>query len=277
MIAFRGSVFSPTYYRARRHRLDHHPDEFCGINVVLYGPGCARWVFTEPSPRDVATTASSLCVAGSQLWWDGDALVVDVDETTAVTGARVRGRVRIVPELAGDPLALDPAARHLWVPVAPRARVQVQMQSPDVSFSGSGYHDSNWGRQPLEACFDSWSWSRAETPHGAAIVYDVALPDGPIRHALRIDRDGSHDDWVPTDLSTLPRTRWALPRQNRADGPTTLVRTLEDTPFYSRSIVRTCIDGRQTLAMHEGLSLTRFTHPVVQLMLPFRLRRGWRA
>lgn len=277
MIAFRGSVFSPTYYRARQSRIDHHPDEFCGINVVLYGPGCERWVFTEPSIRDVATSSSELSVAGSRLWWDGDALVVDIDESTAVAGSRVRGRVRVEPELAGDPLALDPEARHLWVPVAPRARVQVQMQSPDVAFFGAGYHDSNWGRQPLEACFDSWSWSRAETPGGAAIVYDVDLPDGTIRHAVRFDRDGAHDDWTPQHVSALPRTRWALSRENRADGPTTLVRTLEDTPFYSRSIVRTHIDGREAVAVHEGLSLTRFTNPVVQLMLPFRLRRGWRA
>jgi carotenoid 1,2-hydratase len=277
VIAFRGSVFSPTYFHARNHRIDHDPDEFSGINVVLYRPGGDRWVFTEPSPRDVTRQADTFRVAGSRLRWRDGVLVIDIDERTALTGARVRGQVRLFPEAAGEPVALDPNARHLWVPVAPRARIEVALSEPDVHFTGSGYHDSNYGRQPLEACFTGWSWSRAETAHGAAIVYDVDLGDRTVEHGFSFLAGGRIEPWDPGQHGALPRTRWGLPRTTRSEGPTSLVRTLEDTPFYSRSLVRTEVDGQPALAVHEGLSLRRFCHPVVQWMLPFRLRRGWRA
>ena len=51
--------------------------------------------------------------------------------------------------------------------------------------------------------------------------------------------------------------------------------TLEDTPFYNRSLVAAHWQGQPVLAMHESLDLGRFTQPIVQAMLPFRMpRRG---
>jgi carotenoid 1,2-hydratase len=52
-----------------------------------------------------------------------------------------------------------------------------------------------------------------------------------------------------------------------------IVKTLEDTPFYARSIVASRVAGRPVTAMHESLSLERFALPVVQFMLPFRMPR----
>jgi len=52
-----------------------------------------------------------------------------------------------------------------------------------------------------------------------------------------------------------------------------VVRTLEDTPFYARSVVRTQLCGQTVEAMHETLSATRFASPMVQALLPFRMPR----
>jgi carotenoid 1,2-hydratase len=49
--------------------------------------------------------------------------------------------------------------------------------------------------------------------------------------------------------------------------------TLEDTPFYTRSILDTVLDGKPAEAMHESLSLTRYSSPWVKLLLPFRMPR----
>ena len=51
--------------------------------------------------------------------------------------------------------------------------------------------------------------------------------------------------------------------------------TLEDTPFYSRSVIETGLFGEQVTAVHESLSLDRFQAPWVQAMLPFRIPRRW--
>jgi carotenoid 1,2-hydratase len=62
-----------------------------------------------------------------------------------------------------------------------------------------------------------------------------------------------------------------------ADGDVTVLQSLEDTPFYSRSLLRTHLLGGSATAVHESLDLVRFAHPLVQLMVPFRMRRRLRA
>ena len=54
-----------------------------------------------------------------------------------------------------------------------------------------------------------------------------------------------------------------------------MVRTLEDAPFYARSLVAAKLLGESVILMHESLSLDRFRMPVVQAMLPFRMPRTW--
>ncbi|MFY0539121.1 hypothetical protein [Nannocystis pusilla] len=52
-----------------------------------------------------------------------------------------------------------------------------------------------------------------------------------------------------------------------------MIRTLEDTPFYARTQVATRVGEVPVRAVHESLSLSRFCSPLVQTMLPFRIRR----
>ena len=51
------------------------------------------------------------------------------------------------------------------------------------------------------------------------------------------------------------------------------MRTLEDTPFYSRSRIAASLGGERLEGVHEGLDLQRFTRPWVQALIPFRMRR----
>ena len=54
-----------------------------------------------------------------------------------------------------------------------------------------------------------------------------------------------------------------------------MLETLEDTPFYARSVVETTLDSAPVTMMHETLHCDRLVHPIVQNMLPFRMpRRG---
>ncbi|MFD0938632.1 carotenoid 1,2-hydratase, partial [Methylobacterium trifolii] len=73
----------------------------------------------------------------------------------------------------------------------------------------------------------------------------------------------------------LPPTRlWRMPRETRSDdGRAAVLRTFEDTPFYSRSLLAATLDGQPVRAVHESLSLDRFRNPLVRLMLPFRMPR----
>lgn len=280
LIAFVGSVFSPWYFRSRRAG-SGDPLDHCTLNAVLYGRREKRWAFTERGRAAVERSAECLTIGPSEVRWDGDALTVALDEVTVPLPARLRGTIRLYPEiLTGESFALDTAGLHHWRPVAPRARVEVDLDKPDLRWSGSGYFDSNRGSHSLEEAFLGWHWSRADLGDAAAILYDIERSDGSSYGlAVRYDRSGIAQHFEPPDRAGLRRSGWRVPRLTRSDEPAQarVVRTLEDTPFYVRSVIRTGLFGQATTAMHESLSLTRFASPWVQCLLPFRAPRRARS
>ncbi len=236
------------------------------------------WAFTEAAPESVERRQHTFALSGSRIERKPGALVIHLDERTAPWGRPLRGRVRI-EQLGGAqaPRALDRAGDHHWWPIGARARAEVELDSPSVRFTGSAYHDCNYGRVPLEDTFVGWNWSRAEVDEDVLILYDVHERDGtqtPL--GLRIAEDGTQPLLTHHDVA-LPSGGWGVPRTTRAHGDARVVRPLEDTPFYTRSLLQTHFDGRDVTAVHESLSMERFVEPWVQFLLPFRIRRGWRA
>jgi carotenoid 1,2-hydratase len=278
IIAFIGSVFSPYYAWARRHGRGD-PANHCAVNVALYGPRGKRWSMTERGAGSLNRSADWLTIGPSSLNWDQSGLTVSINEVAAPVPKRIRGTVRLLPAAVETRvLALDAAERHNWQPIAACADVEVMLSHPSLSWRGRAYFDTNRGDRPLEDDFRSWNWSRAAVPGGAAVLYDVvALPPEPLRRiALRYHEVGGITDLTPEPSASLSRTRWGIERRiSVSDGYSPVVAsTLEDTPFYARSIVETRLAGEPVTAMHESLSLERFRAPWVQAMLPFRMPRS---
>lgn len=277
VIAFIGSVFSP-YYALARRRGGGDPLDHCAVNVALYGPGRGRWAMTERGRASLQRSESGLRIGPSSLSWDGAALTLDLDEVAAPLPSRIRGRVRLTPSaLTNRTFALDAAGRHRWSPIAADARVEVALERPDLRWFGHGYFDSNAGERPLEDDFSIWNWSRAKLKRGSAVLYAV---EGRPPIAIRIDPSGAVEPFEPPAPTTLPRTPlWRIPREGRADpgAPVRILKTLEDSPFYSRSVIDCALLGETATAMHESLCMARFRTPWTQLMLPFRMPRAWRV
>ena len=281
LIAFIGSVFSPYYASARRAA--RHPGaapadayRHCAVNVSLSGPG-GRWAMTERPRSQVQADAGRLQVGASALAWDGEALRIRLDETCSPLPRALRGEVVLRPRLQPSrSFTLDPEGRHLWRPLAPRARVTVQLEAPRLAWEGEAYFDMNRGSRALERDFHGWTWSRAATSTGARVHYEVQH-----RHAvcaplaLDFDRDGEvHRASLP-GRAALPRSGWRIARSTRSDAPgeARVLRTLVDAPFYARSVVQAHFAGEQATCLHESLDLDRFRSRWVQAMLPFRMPR----
>ncbi|MFO1160357.1 MAG: hypothetical protein U1E60_16075 [Reyranellaceae bacterium] len=279
VIAFIGSVFSP-YYAAARRRGVADPLDHCALNVVLYQRAAARWAMTERRRASVGRTADSLAIGPSSVAWDGNDLHIEIRETAVPLPRPLHGRVRVRPAaLADRTFALDAAGRHLWQPIAPQARVEVAFHRPALAWSGSGYVDSNFGSRPLAHDFAKWSWARAETGEGSAVTYDVDRRDGTAcALALTFDRHATAHPFPAPGMVQLRPTAWGIERPVRADPhhSPTLIRTLEDAPFYARSAISTRWAGRPLIALHESLSLGRFERRWVQSLLPFRMPRALR-
>jgi carotenoid 1,2-hydratase len=271
-------VFSPYYAWARGRRGVADPEDFCAINVALYGEAGRRWTMTERGRAHMQRSATRFVVGPSQVHWNGQSLVIDIDEINVPVPMRVRGRVTVTPQgLSTFVTGLDASARHRWGPIGPCSRVQVDMQQPDAHWSGHAYLDSNEGDEPVDRAFSEWDWSRAVMRNGdTTVVYDVRPLHGPERVvAQRFAPNGVATGFDAPARQQLPRSKWLVPRAQRCDAssPPRLVQTLEDTPFYVRSVLQSDLLGERVTSVHETLDVRRVASLPVRLMLPWRMPR----
>jgi carotenoid 1,2-hydratase len=276
LIAFIGSVFSPWYRFARRGGRLARPENHVCMNVALYGGNGKRWAMTERGAGALRRDATHLQIGPSSLHWDGTVLTAEIAETTCPIPGRLRGRIRVHPQaLPTHEVFLDGAGLHRWSPIAPGARVEVEMVNPALRWQGTAYLDTNSGDTPLEEAFGGWNWSRAKVVGGTAVLYHGLRRTGDrFCVALRYDRHGNAENFDPPPEVTLPRTFWRMPRITRSEAGAQVVQGLEDAPFYSRSVLRSRLMGEEVTAVHESLSLDRFVTPAVQFMLPFKAPRA---
>lgn len=277
LIAFVGSVFSPYYAMARRRGWPD-PLHHCAMNVAVYGTRGPSWSCTERGRGSLEQSPSSLAIGRSSLAWVGSSLEIRIDEITAPVPARIRGIVRLHPRAVSTQVFdLDVGGRHRWQPISPCARVEVALDQPNLRWSGHGYLDTNDGDEPLETAFAQWHWSRATLRDGTAVLYDVTRRNGDEASvALRFGQSGSVVDEDAPPRVSLPRSKWRVARETRADDGCnpSIIRTLEDGPFYARSVLKSRLLGEEVTAIHESLSLDRFRSGWVQAMLPFRMPRA---
>ncbi|HEY1315512.1 MAG TPA: hypothetical protein VGE92_16635, partial [Steroidobacteraceae bacterium] len=250
--------------------------------VALYGKRANRWTMTERGAAQLRRETSRLSIGPSEMRWSGDALEISVNEVCAPLPRRVRGTIRLFPiALCENGFSLDGHGRHRWTPFAARARIEVALSQPSVTWAGDGYFDSNRGTEPLEDAFTDWTWSRASLPQRTIVLYDVnaraaaAESPGAGLLALKFAANGEVERIEPPPPAALPRTGWRVARHTRADAghAVRVIKTLEDAPFYSRTLLDTRLLGLRSPAIHESLDLNRFRAGWVQCLLPFRMPR----
>ncbi|WP_120077888.1 hydroxyneurosporene dehydrogenase [Aurantiacibacter odishensis] len=235
---------------------------------------------TERGQGQVSREQDRLQLDASSVRWEGDALVIEIVERDKRLGIpwrrAVRGTVTVRPEaLNARSFALDPEGRHVWHCIAPRARIEVEMEKPDLCWTGAAYFDSNRGEESLEEGFRIWHWSRAHHGKEASVCYEGVRRNGShFASALKFDRHGTPEDVDLPLVAPLPNTLWQMERKTRGDrGHASVIRTWEDAPFYARSTLSTRLFGQEVVAVQESLDLDRFASPIVQFMLPYRMPR----
>jgi carotenoid 1,2-hydratase len=274
-----GSVFSPYYAWARRGGAQPDPNHFCALNVALYSRDARRWTMTERGAGHCHRDAQQFSIGPSSLRWDGDALVIDIDEVGMPLPHRVRGQVRVHPQqLFKFSTAIDQQGLHRWGPLAPRARIEVKLNQPGQSWKGHAYMDANEGDEPIDRSCREWDWSRSPMRDGStAVMYDIQgdTAAGDKLLALRFTPQGEVLPFDAPPRQALPKTLWRMARRMRSDGPVQLTEQLEDTPFYQRALLHSSLLGEAVQSFHESISMPRLVSPVVQAMLPWRMpRRG---
>ncbi|WP_367396932.1 carotenoid 1,2-hydratase [Ruegeria atlantica] len=273
IIAFIGSVFSPWYRWSGRKDPENH---VC-INVATYGPG-GRFTMTDRGRSALRLTRDSMTVGPSSLRWDGDKLIIDINEMGAPPiVSPVRGQVVLEPTALTDvELPLTPDNTHIWRPFAPTARIDVDLTATGWQWTGHGYFDANFGTRALEEDFSYWTWGRFPAADGSTCFYDAQRLDGStLSQAITFHSDGSAKKAPLPPKAQLNRSLWAVRRETRADKgyrPQQVMNML-DAPFYSRAMVRTQLGGVETTGVYEALDLRRFRSPLLKPMLALRVPR----
>ncbi len=238
---------------------------------------------TDRGRDALGRSREALTIGPSSMRWDGTRLTIDIDEVSSLPlVSRMRGRIVLTPTaVTSVELALTPDGAHIWRPFAPTADIAVELEAPGWQWSGHGYLDANFGLRALETDFSYWTWGRFPTEDGSLCFYDARRRDGTaLAAATAFGRDGGARPVDAPPAANMARTAWRLRREARADPGTVprQVRPMLDAPFYSRSVVRTQIDGRALTGVHEALDLDRFSSPWLKPMLAMRVprRRRWR-
>ncbi len=274
IIAFVGSVFSPFYARACR-RYEANPMDYCAINAALYNSRGKRWVLSEKTRHQVKREDQRFEIGDSSLTFTDNGLDIIIADRGVPLPRKVAGRIAVRPKFTTDPalaqLQLDPNQRHQWWPYAPHCEVEVSFDQPHWRWSGKGYFDTNRGSEPLHEGFETWNWSRSHQGNATDLTYNATSSGGQQKQlALSIDDSGTLSQGEVAPVQHLRRGLWGMKGQIHLQQPVTQVTMLEDTPFYTRSMIQTA-DRRSV--MHESLSLQRFRQPWVQFLLPFKTRR----
>jgi carotenoid 1,2-hydratase len=217
-------------------------------------------------------------VGPSNLRWHADHLEISIKERCVPLGQKISGSIRVYPEqLFHFVSPLDHQSRHHWGPIAPSARVDVTLDAPAIQWRGHAYLDSNEGTEPVIHAFKEWDWSRANMANGSvSVLYDIREKMGRENLlALQFHRDGSVTHFNAPPRHALPKAFWRVGRSIRSDqhSPPTVVQTLEDTPFYIRSVIASSIEGERVVSMHETLNIPRLDSISTRLMLPFKMPR----
>jgi len=234
---------------------------------------------TDRGRKALHTSANTFTVGPSSMHWNGKELVIDINEISSPPViSRVRGQVRVRPAAITDvELPLCPDGAHIWRPFAPTSHITVDLEGPGNQWEGHGYFDANFGTRALEQDFSYWTWGRYPHGDGSVCFYDAQRLDGSdLSVGFKFDAMGQ-----PTVMQTPPpkksfkRSLWQVRRETRADAgfDPHQVQNMLDAPFYSRSMVRTKIDGEDTVGVHEALDLTRFRSPLLKPMLAVRVPR----
>ena len=272
IIAFIGSVFSPWYRWSGRK----DPANHCCINVATYGRG-GRWTMTDRGRSALKLSEDTFTVGPSSLHWDGDKLIIDINEISWPHCQKLSGQVIIRPRAtASVELPLKDDGSHIWRPFAPSSDIEVRLNRPGWNWDGHGYFDANFGTAALEDDFSYWTWGRFPVPGGSVTFYDADRRDGSkLAVAVRFDDNGTVEEIDAPPLTRFGRSRWLVRRDTRADGGyrPREVKMMLDAPFYSRSAVRTKIFGHETVGVHEALDLNRFASPLLKPVLACKVPR----
>ena len=242
----------------------------------MYGSGW-RWTMTERGEKSTFLSKNIFSVGPSKFQWLDNHLEITIDEISNPHFDRVKGVVKIIPKFISEvEVPLTSEGTHIWRPFSPNSRIEVDIKKKGWQWNGHGYFDANFGTRALEQDFTYWTWARLPLSNSTATIYDAKYKNGSdLGIGLNFLNSGEVEIFDPPENQNLSKSLWFLKRQIpcEKDFKPRQIKHMLDTPFYTRSAVKTKILGEVTSGVHETLDLKRFSNPFIKPMLAVRIPR----
>ncbi|MEP7217663.1 MAG: hypothetical protein ABI876_02040 [Bacteroidota bacterium] len=315
-IWFRGCPMSPYYTAAiDRHRSGGaapDPADFAAFNFNLYHRGRRIFYTLQERPRQLFSASDHLPdvrLAGNVVRGGENRKTGGADYFLDFDTKLPFGRSRLVGDIVVTSRSLDSGASgvpynptsggHFWVPAALGGDFTARLDLwrfgrgvRRVRFSGSAYHDRNFGTEPLHHLRADWHWGRLHS-EGKVFVYFAVLPDdggAPFTRMLLLENGRAERTIGDFALLEDPRRRhWsslsypAGISAAAADGRFRMRvdrnSTLDSGPFYHRFLSNIRVESEDA-GIVEGIGITEFLRPSRLGVAPFRpfvkfrVRRG---
>lgn len=289
IIFYEGNPFSRRYLQAldsNYSEAGRKASQFPALSISVYRHGRPIYYgFCEHGPDEARFDSESIQgrVGESEFGFeksDGK-LVYTLDLNQVLPGGdSIRGNLEYTSSINNNSLvnnkinehSSDSDAAHAWNLVQPAADVEGVLEiggyrSHKIRFDGPGYHDHNFGREPMDQSFLDWYWGRFHFPESVFVYYIMQKQDGEQHNAWLIQQDGEVirvDDHFQLDHKSLSAFGLMSARKIAIEGSGVkcLVqkeKVLDNGPFYQRFMSRVVMETGDGISQANGIA--EYIHP----------------
>ena len=192
VIFYEGNPFSKRYIQALSNGRNHLAESFPAVSISVYKDGKPlfySFVESESNFADFSTDKVFGRVGENSFTGtkDGDSISYNLQLNQSLpNGESISGEF-IFSSASGSGIDSSnfnqgSANTHIWNLILPKCEVSGSLnidsgKPENISFNGTGYHDHNFGSEPMKESFDEWYWGRYHF-NTSTLIYYVMNVDG---------------------------------------------------------------------------------------------------
>ncbi|PKD44748.1 hypothetical protein [Rhodohalobacter barkolensis] len=206
VIFYEGNPFSKKYIQALSKEVNHTAEFYPAISISVYKDGKPLFYsfeetdpeFAEFSSEEIFGRVGENSFTGHQV---GDEISYTLElNQTLPNSERISGKLLFSSKsgsgIRSSNFNQESSETHIWNLIFPKCEVSGELrvgslQQESISFKGTGYHDHNFGSEPMKESFDEWYWGRYHFDTSTLIYYVMNVKGEWDNRAWLIDQDGS--------------------------------------------------------------------------------------
>lgn len=277
VIFYEGNPFSRKYIEALQIDKEAKASDFPAISISMYRNGKpVYYSFEEVKSNQAAFSANQPKGNIGQNSFSGFSRDGATSYTVQINqllpnGDSLNGELKFESKISAVPIfqkeenpAVQP--KHSWNLIQPKAEVSGKLkvggtQVIDINFEGKGYHDHNFGSEPMKDSFDEWYWGRYHFDDSTLIYYIMNMNGKWEEKAWIFNDDGRIESTEKVELKDKGLSFFGLSSARKfefeGDSFKALLQKsqmIDSGPFYQRFRGEMILKRGGTIQKAQGIS-----------------------